>query len=91
MIPTSLFGLVALIVVASTISSIVRSAFGYKYRARRLGGDPEFQQRIEQSVRELGEQMGQLREDVVDLGERLDFAERMLVRGREDARLGDGR
>jgi hypothetical protein len=84
---------IVIIAIVVMVTSIVRLSLSYKYRGgdRRLpAGDPEQLRRLEETVGELRDQVGQLREDLVDLGERMDFAERVLVRGRDDAKLGDG-
>jgi uncharacterized protein YlxW (UPF0749 family) len=79
--------IVIVAIVASMVASIVRSATAAKHQAQRAGGDAEQQRRLEESVLELTDQVTQLRTEVMDLGERMDFAERVLVRGREDGRL----
>jgi hypothetical protein len=88
--------IVIVAIAGSMVTSIVRLSLSYKYGKRgalRHGeiGDPEQQRRLEETVLELRDQVGQLREDFVDLSERMDFAERMLVRGRDDAKLTNGR
>jgi hypothetical protein len=85
--------IVIVAIVASMVTSIVRLSLSYKYRGgdRHLpAGDPEQLRRLEETVGELRDQVGQMREDLVDLGERMDFAERVLVRGRDDAKLTNG-
>ena len=42
------------------------------------------EQRLAESVELLHEQVRQLRGDMTDLHERVDFAERLLVKGKED-------
>lgn len=85
--------IVIIAIAGSMVTSIVRLSLSYKYRAaQRAGaGDPEQQRRLEETVLELTDQVAQLRTEVVELGERMDFAERVLVRGRDDAKLTDGR
>lgn len=55
----------------------------------RVAGGPEFD-RLKESQVMLLEEMDALRQDVTELQERLDFAERMLAREREAGRLGPG-
>ena len=85
--------IVIVAIVSGMVTSIVRLSLSYKYRAVKgaSAGDPEQLRHLEETVVELRDQVGQLREDFVDLSERMDFAERMLVRGRDDAKLTDGR
>lgn len=49
---------------------------------RPLGGDAD---RLAETLEDLADQVRHLREDVGDLTERIDFAERLLVRGRDPA------
>lgn len=56
--------------------------------ARRIGGEIP-QRRTEPDEATLAE-LQQLREDVNDLAERLDFAERLLAKHREAQRIGPG-
>ena len=61
------------------------------YRIRRLqahGG--ALPRELEEGLAELRDQMYVLRGDLVDLQERVEFTERVLARGRDDARLPDG-
>jgi hypothetical protein len=63
------------------------------YRIRRLqahgGGAPS--RELEETVGELRDQMYVLRGDLTELQERVEFTERVLARGKDDARLPDGR
>lgn len=78
----SLFSLIVIIVLASTVSSIAKAAFGY--RARRLPGvDRDTLQRLEAGMSELRDQLSAVREDVTELYERVDFTERVLAQKRE--------
>jgi len=80
---STLFSLIVIIVLASTVSSIAKAAFGY--RARRVPSvDRDLLQRLEASMSELRDQIGTVREDVAELYERVDFAERMLARQRDE-------
>lgn len=80
---STLFTLIVIIVLASTVSSIAKAAFGS--RARRLPSvDRDLLQQFEASMSELRDQIGAVREDVAELYERVDFAERMLARQRDE-------
>ena len=79
--------IVIVAILASMASSIVRTAMSAKYRAQQAGGSPEQQGRLEATVLELSDQVAQLQHEVMELGERMDFAERVLVRGREEGHL----
>jgi hypothetical protein len=57
--------------------------------ARRIGGEIPPPPRAEPDEAMLAE-LHRLREDVNDLAERLDFAERLLARQREAQRIGPG-
>lgn len=96
MISGFILPIVIVAILASMVTSIVRMSLSYKYgrggaRRHRDTGDPEEQRRLEETVLELSDQVAQLRTELVELGERMDFAERVLVRGRDDAKLPDGR
>ena len=80
---STLFSLIIIIVLASTVSSIAKAAFGS--RARRLPGvDRDLLQRLEAGMSELRDQVGAMREDVGELYERVDFTERMLAQQRDE-------
>lgn len=85
-------------VIAPLIALVMMGAVGLvgmrmllTYRIKRLeamggGRSPE----LEESLAELRDQVQQLRGDVVDLHERLDFTERVLTRGQHGERpVGD--
>lgn len=57
--------------------------------ARRIGGEIPLPARPEPDEATLAE-LQQLREDVNDLAERLDFAERLLAKQRDAQRIGPG-
>jgi hypothetical protein len=57
--------------------------------ARRIGGEIPAPAKPEPDEATLAE-LHQLREDVNDLAERLDFAERLLAKQREAQRIGPG-
>lgn len=57
--------------------------------ARRIGGEIPPPPRAEPDEATLAE-LHRLREDVNDLAERLDFAERLLARQRDAQRIGPG-
>lgn len=86
----SLFTLIVIIVIASSLSGIVKAALGYHGR-RIPAADRDALRRIEQGLLELREDLGAVRDDVTELQERVDFAERLLARSRdEELRLGRG-
>ncbi len=89
----SLFLAVAIIVCArwffhSELSTAVAEAMRAKH-----GGtvDPLFMERFDELAERMEEELGELRGDVVELSERVDFTERVLleVRGRNE--LPEGR
>jgi len=81
--------LVVIVVLLSTISSVAKSAFAH--RSRRLTGiDSDALKRIEAGMTELRDEIMAVRGDVVELYERVDFAERMLAQQR-DGTWGVGR
>ena len=57
--------------------------------ARRIGGEIPPAPKVEPDETVLAE-LQHLREDVNDLAERLDFAERLLAKQRESQRIGPG-
>ena len=57
--------------------------------ARRIGGEIPPAPKVEPDETVLAE-LHHLREDVNDLAERLDFAERLLAKQRESQRIGPG-
>jgi hypothetical protein len=54
---------------------------------QRSGGESELQARLEALEAELGE-LGGLRQELGEMQERLDFAERLLAQGSETRRMG---
>jgi uncharacterized protein (DUF342 family) len=84
----TLFLAVALIICArwffrSEMSDAVAESLRGKHR---VGVDPELVERIDELAERMEEELGQLRSDVLELGERVDFTERVLleVRRREE-------
>jgi hypothetical protein len=67
-------------------------AFGFwAHRLRQAsGGESELQGRLEALEAELGE-LGGLRQELGEMQERLDFAERLLAQGSETRRMGPQR
>jgi glutathione S-transferase len=63
------------------------------YRARRLGGgaDADAVRRLADEVAQLRDDLRANRDEMGELQERLDFAERLLARQREPNRLDPGR
>lgn len=64
----------------------------YDFRAKHLqsGGGSEVTQRLEAQMEALREQVLALRDDVGELYERVEFAERLLARGKDDRALKAG-
>jgi hypothetical protein len=86
----ALFELIALIVVVSGVTGIVKAVL--VQRGRRLPAeDRQMLERLETTMQELRDEVTAMRDDVVELQERVDFAERLLARQREsELRLGNG-
>lgn len=81
----SLFPFIIMIVAISSVAGVIKA--GLAYHARRIpAADREAFRRLEQGLLEMRDELGAVREEVVDLQERVDFAERMLARGREEER-----
>jgi hypothetical protein len=81
--------LVIMIVVAALAASVIILWPIVRAFARRLegkGGDPALRAEVEQLHARLGE-VDTLQTRIVDLEERLDFAERLLAQNREPDRL----
>jgi hypothetical protein len=63
------------------------------YRVKRLqaqGGGGAQHRELAEGLAELRDQVYLLRGDVADLHERVDFTERVLARGRDEAKLPQG-
>jgi hypothetical protein len=57
------------------------------YRIRRLTGGGEQVAQLTEAVEELRRDLADTRADLVDVHERMDFAERLLTQAREEGRL----
>jgi len=80
-----LIPLIAIIVIASSLTTIAKAFI--TSRARQ-GGTPLAQlRRVEELMTELQDDVRLLRDDVAELNERVDFAERLLARGRDESGL----
>ena len=63
-------------------------AFGYwAQRLRRAPGGADREERLEM----LGDEVSEMRREVVEGQERIDFAERLLAQGREQRKIGQER
>jgi len=58
--------------------------------ARRIGGDPQTRDDVHQHLVELEGEMAAMRQELLETQERLDFAERLLARPDDGARIGSG-
>jgi hypothetical protein len=77
------------IVVISSVASIIKAGMSYKTR-RMPAADREAFKRIEETVLQMRDEISAVRQDVDELQERVDFAERVLTRGKEgELRLGN--
>lgn len=77
------------LVILGTMSLIgMRIWLGHKRERLRLG-DPGERDRLAESVANLHDQVRLLREEMGEVHERLDFAERLLTRGREPRSSGE--
>ena len=79
----------------ATIHVVLALAFGFwAYRLRQGAGGGEVQGRLEGLEAELGRlevlesEMSTLRQELSEMQERLDFAERLLAQGAETRRMG---
>lgn len=61
-----------------------------KALARRIGGDvrPRLDEDVSLQLQEVHSEMAAMRQELLETQERLDFAERLLARRDDDARLG---
>jgi hypothetical protein len=72
--------------------SPVGKAIADRIRGTGAGALPEgLRQELEESRAELLNEVQQLRTEVGELSERMDFAERLLAKNREDQRIGPAR
>jgi hypothetical protein len=58
--------------------------------ARRIGGHADAPEEVKAELAAVHQELGQLREQLVEMQERLDFTERLLARGGAAARLPAG-
>lgn len=85
----TLFLAVALVICArwffrSEMSDAVAQSIRSKHRGEV---DPELVERIEELAERMDEELGQLRAEVTELGERVDFTERVLLEARRRDQL----
>ncbi len=81
-----LTGIVAMMMVGFTIIRVAQSQIGQAIARRIHGkgaGDPE----LREEVLELRDQVTALEHRLAESEERLDFTERLLARGKEEAKL----
>jgi hypothetical protein len=72
----------------AAIHGALALAFGlWAHRLRQGSGGSDLQARLEAVEAELGE-LGGLRQELGEMQERLDFAERLLAQGSETRRMG---
>ncbi len=81
----SLFMAVAIIVCARWFfRSDLSDAMAESVRSKNAGGiDPALSERIEELADRMEDEMGALRNEVMELGERVEFAERLLTNVRQ--------
>jgi hypothetical protein len=87
------FALVALLALlsASGVGLLgLRMLLNYRIRRLQAQSGAAMAPELEEGLAELKEQMYVLRGDLTELQERVEFAERVLARGRDDARLPGG-
>jgi hypothetical protein len=70
------------IVLLSTVGGIVKAAITRGGRRQSVGERDAFK-RMEEAFLQMQDEIAGLRQDVGELQERVDFAERVLTRGRE--------
>ncbi len=88
----SLFTLVAIVVCArwffrSDLSDAVGEALRNKHGGERV--DPMLVERLEELTTRMDDDMGELRHEVMELGERVEFAERLLTAARQREGLSE--
>jgi hypothetical protein len=81
----TLFLAVALVICARWFfRSDLHEAVGEALRAKHGGGmDPSLVERLEELADRMDMEMGELRNEVMELGERVEFAERLLTNVRQ--------
>ncbi|UCG87348.1 MAG: hypothetical protein JSW71_02035 [Gemmatimonadota bacterium] len=89
----TLFLAVALIICArwffrSELSDAVAQSLRSKHRGEF---EPEMAERIEELAERLDEELAQLRGEITELGERMDFTERVLVEVRQRGGLPEAK
>jgi hypothetical protein len=65
----------------------VRMFFNYRIKRLQAQGSAGHPRELEEGLAEVRDQLYLLRTDLSDLQERVEFTERVLARGRDDARL----
>jgi hypothetical protein len=88
--PGETIALIAVLLAAVKIFGPVGAAIGDRLRGGRL--EPQTDHRLADEVDSLRERVGQLEQiqpRVLELEERVDFAERLLAQPRAPARIGD--
>jgi hypothetical protein len=88
--PDAPFLIAALLTVSGAVLVGLRMFLSYRLRRFQAEGGGAPSRELEEAVGELRDQMYLLRGDVTDLQERLEFTERVLARGPDEARLPDG-
>lgn len=77
--------------IASGVFGLVGLRMFLTHRARRLSGGQAGTEQLAETVDDLRRELGEVRGDLADMQERMDFAERLLTRAREEGRLDPGR
>lgn len=80
--PEEVFALIALLSLGTFTLTGLRMYLGYRVKRLQSPGGQDVG-RLEQTVVGLRDEVYQLRSEVSDLGERVDFAERLLAQARE--------
>jgi hypothetical protein len=70
--------------------SPIGRAVADRIRGKSLGGGGELRAELADHKEALGQDLEAVRREVAELAERLDFAERLLAKGREGQRIGPG-
>lgn len=71
--------------------SPIGRAIAHRIKGGSISKGDEVLQRLEETQNAVLDELDALRQEITDVQERLDFAERLLARHREPAQLGDGK
>jgi len=84
--PEPVFALIALLAICGVGLVGLRMLLNYRIKRLQAQGGGDAPRELVEGLVELKEQMYQIRGDVADLQERMEFTERVLTRGQTEAR-----